>query len=178
MEKHEVCPVERANALNSKARKIIQNPKKILKKYIHPGMKVLDLGCGPGMFALAMAEMGAEVIAADLQQEMLDMLKENIKGSGYEKDISIVKSQEDNINVNEKVDFMLSFYVVHEIRDKETFFKQAKKILKEKSKLYIAEPIFHVSKNDFEQTLEIAENQGFKVIERPKYWLSRVAVLE
>ncbi len=178
MEKHNVCPIQKANALNSKARKMVQNPKKILKKYVKPGMKVLDHGCGPGMFSVAMAEMGAKVIAADLQQGMLDKLKNNIKDTRYEKNISVIKCDEDKINVDEKVDFMLSFYVIHEIKDKENFFKQAKKILKENSKLYIAEPIFHVSKNEFEQTLEIAEKQGFKLIERPKYWLSRTAVLE
>jgi cyclopropane fatty-acyl-phospholipid synthase-like methyltransferase len=178
MVKHEVYPSEKADSLNSRTRKIVQNPKKLLKNYVRSGMKVLDLGCGPGMFAVAMAEMGAKVIAADLQQEMLDKLKENIADTKYEKNISIVKCDEDKINVNEKVDFMLSFYVLHEIPNKESFFKQARKILKDKAKLYLAEPVFEVSKNEFEHTLETAEKQGFKVVERHKYWLSRVAVLE
>jgi len=178
MEKHDVCPPEKAGGLNSKLRKIVQNPKKILKNYVKPGMKVLDFGCGPGMFAMELAELNTEVIAADLQEEMLKILKENIKNTKYEEKIKIVKCDEDQINVNEKVDFILAFYVLHEVKNKEKFFKQAKEILKRESKLYLAEPTFQVSRNEFEEELELAEKQGFKTIKRPKYWLSRVAVLE
>ena len=54
-------------------------------------MLVLDIGCGPGLFSFEMAQMGAHVIAADLQQEMLDKLKNKIKGLEIEKNIKIVK---------------------------------------------------------------------------------------
>lgn len=177
MEKHDVCPPEKARGLNSKFRRIVQNPKKILKNYVKPGMKVLDFGCGPGLFSIGMVELGAKVIAVDLQQEMLDKLRENVKNTKFEKNIKIVRCEEDKINVNEKVDFILSFYVLHEVKDKNKFFRQAKEIMRESSKIYIAEPSFHVSKNKFEEELELAEKQGFKIVKRPKFLLSRTAVL-
>lgn len=178
MEKHCVCPAEKSGMLNGKIRKVVQNPKRILKKYVKPGMKVLDFGCGPGMFSIAMVELGAQVIAADLQQEMLNILKNNVSKTKFEKNIKLIKCEENQINVNEKIDFLLAFYVLHEVKNKKNFFKQAKDILKKNSKLYIAEPTFHVSRNEFEEELELAEKQGFKTIQRPKYWLSRTAVLE
>jgi ubiquinone/menaquinone biosynthesis C-methylase UbiE len=178
MEKRDICPPEKAKGLNSRLRKIVQNPKKILRNHVKPGMKVLDFGCGPGMFSVEIVELGAEVIAADLQQEMLDILKENISGTTYEKKIKAVKCNKEYINVKEKVDLVFTFYVLHEVPDKEKFFRQAKQILKEKGRLYIAEPAFHVSRNDFEEEIELAEKHGFHTIERPKYWLSRAAVLE
>lgn len=52
-----VCPVERAGSLDSYVRKLFQDPRKILKPYIHEGMTVLDLGCGPGVFSTEIAKM-------------------------------------------------------------------------------------------------------------------------
>ena len=76
-ERNRVCPVELANSLDSKIRSLIQNPRKILKPYIKEGMKVLDIGCGPGFFSVAIAEMvgkNGKVIAADMQEGMLQKL--------------------------------------------------------------------------------------------------------
>jgi 2-polyprenyl-3-methyl-5-hydroxy-6-metoxy-1,4-benzoquinol methylase len=50
-----VCPVEKAKHLDSFFRKILQNPQKILRKYINKGMTVLDFGCGPGFFTIEIA---------------------------------------------------------------------------------------------------------------------------
>ena len=79
-----VCPVERANSLDSKLRRWIQNPLKILAPYLREGMSVLDIGCGPGFFTIDMAMMVGEsgrVIAADLQEGMLERLRRKIAGT-------------------------------------------------------------------------------------------------
>ena len=63
-----VCPVELANSLDSKIRRWIQNPRRILAPYIKEGMTVLDVGCGPGFFSVEMAKMvgnKGKVIAAE-----------------------------------------------------------------------------------------------------------------
>ncbi|MCP4372916.1 MAG: SAM-dependent methyltransferase, partial [Deltaproteobacteria bacterium] len=52
-----ICPVERAGSLDSRIRRWLQNPQKILKPYIKEGMTVLDVGCGPGFFSIDMAQM-------------------------------------------------------------------------------------------------------------------------
>ena len=51
-EKNRVCPVELADSLDSKIRRFLQNPQKILKPFVSEGMKVLDIGCGPGFFSI------------------------------------------------------------------------------------------------------------------------------
>jgi ubiquinone/menaquinone biosynthesis C-methylase UbiE len=69
-----VCPVERAGWLTNPVRRWFQNPERILKDYVKEGMTVLDIGCGPGFFSVAMATMVGEtgkVIAADIQDGML-----------------------------------------------------------------------------------------------------------
>jgi len=162
-------------------RKFLLNPKKILKEYVKEDMNVLDLGCGPGLFSFEMAKMvgpNGKVIAADVDEEMLERLRNKIKGLEVEKRIRIHKSDRNRFNLNEKFDFILVFYVAHEVKNKKGFFEGLKKLMKPKTKLLIAEPIFHVSKNSFEATLAIAEEVGFKVVHRPKIRMSRGSVID
>jgi ubiquinone/menaquinone biosynthesis C-methylase UbiE len=173
--------MERAGRLDSRIRTWIQNPAKILGPYVKEGMVVLDVGCGPGFFSIYMAEMVGEegkVIAADLQEGMLECLRKKIKGTGVEERIAVHKCGEDKIGVSESVDFVLLFYVVHEIKDKEEFFNEIVTILKPEGKVLIVEPPFHVSKREFEETVGKARDAGLTEVERPKMLLSKAAVLE
>jgi ubiquinone/menaquinone biosynthesis C-methylase UbiE len=173
-------PSSNFNYMDSKIRKIIQDPKRIVKKYVKEGMSVLDVGCGPGLFSFEMAKIvgpKGKIIATDIQQEMLDKLKNKISRLEIEKRIKIHKCEKNKIGLNKKFDFVLAFYVAHEVENKDRFFNELNHLMKKGKNLLIAEPIFHVSKNNFEETLEKAEKQGFKIIQRPKGFLSRFALL-
>ncbi len=79
--KCDVCSAKHAVFLDNLIRKWLQNPRKILNEYIKEGMTVVDLGCGPGFFSLELARLvgdNGKVIAADLQQAMLDKVKKKI----------------------------------------------------------------------------------------------------
>ncbi len=175
-----ICPVERAGWLDNSVRRWLQNPGKILKPYIRPGMTVLDLGCGPGFFTLEMAQMlrhSGEVIAADVQAGMLDIVREKIQGTALEPDISLHLCGEESIGLNREVDFVLAFYMVHEVKDKPRLFRELKSVLKPGGLLCIIEPKFHVSHASFGEMLRMAEQNGLKVLERPKVFFSRSVLL-
>ncbi len=70
-----------------------------------------------------------QVIAADLQEGMLQKLAGKIKGTALESRIKRVQCGKDTINVSERVDFILAFYMVHEVPDKVSFFRQLKAVL-------------------------------------------------
>ncbi len=180
--KNRVCPVELAGSLDSKIRRMLQNPLKILKPYIKEGMTVLDIGCGPGFFTVPIAGLigkNGKVIAADLQEGMLQKLRNKIKGTELEERIKLHKSEQDKIGVMEKVDFILAFYMVHEVPDKTIFFKELKSLLKEDGSVFVVEPkLFHVSKKAFEETIKIAESAGFKPLEADKLPLSWTILLK
>jgi ubiquinone/menaquinone biosynthesis C-methylase UbiE len=163
-------------------RRWLQNPEKILAPYIKEGMTVLDIGCGPGFFSIEMANMvgkNGKVLSADLQEGMLQKLGSKIKGTELEERITLVKCDKDKINVQERVDFILAFYMVHEIPDKNSFFKELKNILNEKGQFLLVEPkLFHVSKKEFEATTSFAENCGFKIYQGPKLIFSWSALLK
>jgi len=176
-----VCPVELVGSLDNRIRRWLQNPKKILGPYIKEGMAVLDIGCGPGFFSIDMAQMvgkSGHVIAADLQEGMLQKLREKIKGTELENRITLHKCEEDKIGLTENVDFVLSFYIIHEVVDKEGIFTEIETILKPNGQLLIVEPPFHVSKKVFEETITMATSAGFMEVERPKLLFNKAVLLK
>jgi ubiquinone/menaquinone biosynthesis C-methylase UbiE len=174
-----VCPAELAGGLDNRFRRLLQNPQKILKPYINKGMTVLDLGCGPGFFTIDIAQMlsgSGKVIAADLQDGMLEKVSVKIKGKPLEQIIELHKCQDDKIGVTEKVDFVLAFWMIHEVPDHDKLFAELKSILKPGGRIYIIEPKMHVSDKAFEEMIVQIRNAGFEVLERPKVFFSRAAI--
>ena len=158
----------------------MQNPHRILKQYVSKGMTVLDLGCGPGFFSIPMAKLlfdSGKVIAADSQEGMLEKVNNKIKGTKLEQRIMIHKCEENKIGVTENVDFVLAFYVIHEVPNQEKLFEELNSILKRNGQLFIAEPPFHVSTKSFEEMISRATSRGFEIIDRPRVFFSRTVLL-
>ena len=176
-----VCPVERAGILDHRIRRWYQDPQKILRPYIEEGMTVLDIGCGPGFFSVDMAQMvgrSGRVIASDLQEGMLQKLRDKIQGTELEERITLHQCEEDKVGVSVNVDFVLAFYMVHEVPNPKRFFEEIKSILKPDGQMLIVEPPFRVSKKAFEETIRKARDAGWKPVEGPKVPLSKSVILK
>ncbi len=175
-----VCPPWLAVFLANPFRKLLQDPQAITAPYLEPGQTALDIGCGPGFFSVAMAELvGREgrVIAVDLQPKMLDMLQRRARRAGVDGIIEPRRCRKDDIGVKEPVDFVLAFAVVHEVEDQRRLFSQLAACLKPESRLLVAEPRAHINQAAFEESISLAHQAGLAVIERPKIRLSRSALL-
>ena len=180
-DRNRVCPVEAAGGLDNFFRKLVQDPKKILKPYIQPWMTVLDIGCGPGFFTVEIAKMlngSGAVIAADIQEGMLDKVRKKISDTILEKKIILHKCEADRIGVSSSVDFVLAFYVVHEVSDHSGFFNELKLILRPGGKVLVIEPNFHVTAEEFENMIDLMLKAGFKIVERPKVFFSRCVLAQ
>jgi len=181
---HHVCPVWIGYLLLSPFRKLKQNPKKILAPYIHKGMKTLDFGCAMGFFSLPMAKMvgsQGKVICVDMQEKMITKLQKRAKKAGLLDRIETGICQHDSFGLEyleEEIDFALVFAVVHEVPDAASLFSAIYKTLKPNGKLLVAEPDGHVSEQDFEITIYVAEKTGLKVIDSPKIGRSKAVLLE
>jgi len=175
-----VCPAEYAGSLDNPFRKLVHNPRKILEPYIIKGMTVIDFGCGPGYFTTGLANLvgdGGKVIAVDLQQAMLDKVTRKIRGTDLEKRITLYNCQENKIGITEKADFILAFWMVHEVPDQQSMFGKFKSLLNPGGKILIIEPKFHVTEESFRETIKRAESEDFEIVERPKVWFSRTALI-
>jgi ubiquinone/menaquinone biosynthesis C-methylase UbiE len=125
-----------------------------------------------------MVGKSGRVIACDLQEGMLRKLRNKIQGTGLEERITLHNCQKNRIGLQEKVDFVLAFYMVHEIPDKERLFAEIGAILKPNGQVLIVEPPFHVSKKAFEETLEKARSAGLAPADGSKVFLSKTTILK
>lgn len=174
-------PVGKASALESRLRLMLQNPGRILKRYIHPGMTVLDLGCGTGYFTLEIAKLlkkKGKVIAADVQKGMLDILIHKLENSELKNQIQINNNQENSLNLTEKVDFILAFYAFHEMKYLDSIINELQKIVTSESRIFISEQKFHVSKYRFNTIVKKMEGIGFEICKRPRIFLSRTVIMK
>jgi ubiquinone/menaquinone biosynthesis C-methylase UbiE len=143
-------------------------------------MTVLDLGCGPGYFTFELAKLVGDegrVIAADLQQGMLDKVAGKIRGTDLEQRIGLHKCQDDMIGISKKVDFILAFWMVHEVSDQERLFEELNSVMNPGGRIWIIEPKIHVTEKSFKKMISRLESAGLEIIERPAIWLSRSVLL-
>lgn len=174
-------PLEDASALESRFRRLLQNPERMLKKYIRQGMTVLDLGCGPGFFTLEIAKLVGEkgkVIAVDVQAGMLEILKQKLRGSELKERIQILKNEPQNLGFSGKVDFILAFYSFHEMKYIDHIIPTLKEVMKPNTEILISEQKMHVSKEVFKGIVRRMINNGFIVCRRPKIFFSRSVVMK
>jgi ubiquinone/menaquinone biosynthesis C-methylase UbiE len=176
-----VCPAEFAGSLDNPVRRLIHKPGRILEAHISKGMTVLDLGCGPGFFTIEMAKMvggTGKVIAADIQQGMLDKVAVKIRGTDLEHRIKLHNCRENVIGISQKVDFILAFWMVHEVPDQKRLFEEMKSVLNPGGRIWIIEPKIHVTEKAFKKMTGLLVLAGLKIIEKPSIWLSRSVLLK
>ena len=102
MKDNRVCPVSHAHHLDNCVRRLMHPAKRIVGRFIREGDTVIDIGCGPGFFSCPMARMVGEtarVIAVDLQEEMLAMLREKAEKEGVSSVIEVRKAEPTTLNI-------------------------------------------------------------------------------
>jgi SAM-dependent methyltransferase len=181
---HEVFSASRAGHLDSRLRRFIYRPDHLAERYVKPGNRVLDFGCGPGFFTREFAKRVGEtgtVIAADLQEEILGILRGKLGEDGLFQRIRTHQCKPDTIglpaDLNGTIDTAFAIFVVHEVPDPEKLFREIAALVKPGGTFFYSEPPFIVSGKEFREHLAEAEKAGFRVVEQRFYFVNRAAVL-
>ena len=162
-------------------RRLLQKPQKFLADFVGTGMTVADIGCGMGFCSIALADMVGEngrVFAVDMQTEMLNWAKRKTQKAGFSERITFIRCSQDDIKILEPIDFALTMWMVHEVPNRERFFKQLSEVIKPGGKYLLAEPIFHVTRELFNKICTEAETAGFKMVAKPKVGMSKAALFQ
>ncbi len=174
-----VCPWWCCFTFDNFLRKLLHNSEEILRPYVVEGNTVLDIGPGMGYFSIPLARMVGEkgkVIAADIQPEMLEALRRRARRAGVEQQVITHLCKADSLGLDMQFDFVLAFWMFHEVPNQLVFFKEIKSLLKPSGKFLLSEPILHVNQAMFEKTVKTAESVGLVLKEKPKISLSRSAL--
>ena len=181
---HEVFSAERAGHLDTGLRHFLYRPERLAERYVKPGDRVLDFGCGPGFFTREFAKRVGEngqVFSVDLQEEMLKILRRKMEKEGILPRITTHQCKPDSIGLptemNGTFDAAFTIFVVHEVPDPAKLFREIALLLKPGGTLFYTEPPFIVSGQEFRENLALAEVAGFLSVDRSLFFVNRAAGL-
>ncbi len=87
------------------------------------------------------------------------------------------KCGESSLNLKEKADFILTFYMVHETPVPKALINEINDLLKPGGVYFLAEPKFHVSKKKYQEIVTWCKEKNLSIIEE-KGIISRIAVFK
>jgi ubiquinone/menaquinone biosynthesis C-methylase UbiE len=175
-----VCPWWACYLFDNPVRKLFHDPYEMLSPYVKQGFTVIDIGPGMGYFTIPLLKLVGKdgtVIAVDIQEKMLAVLRRRAIKAGVGANLSTHLSQPNDFGLKEKADFILVFWMLHEVTDQIKFLKDVKKLMKRTARVLIVEPRLHVTKTAFDRAIQLAEESGLKVEFYPPVSLSRAILL-
>jgi ubiquinone/menaquinone biosynthesis C-methylase UbiE len=178
-----VCSADHAGWLSTPVRRLVTDPRRMLKGLAGPGDAVADIGCGPGFFTLPLAEVvgdAGNVIAVDLQAAMLDKVRARAEKAGLLRRIRLHQCGPDSLGLADAgpLDFVLAFWMIHEVPSRALMLGEVFDVLRPGGRLLAVEPRGHVGPADWAGTLDDAVVAGFAALARPRVAFSRAALLE
>ncbi len=181
---HEVFSAERAGHLDTPLRRFLYRPERLAERYVNPGDRVLDFGCGPGFFTREFAKRVGEngqICSVDLQEEMLGILRRKMEAEGLMSRIRTHRCRPDSISLpaelNGTFDAAFAIFVVHEVPDPAKLFREIALLLKPSGTLFYTEPLLVVGGKEFRKNLSLSERAGFRQVDRFLYFVNRAALL-
>ena len=174
-----VCPARFAWFIDNPLRRWVHKPETILGGLVAPGATVLDLGCGSGTFTIALARMvgpSGRVIAADLQPAMLAKVQQRVARAELQDRVTLHECAPDRVGLSARVDFVLAFWMVHEVPNASALFAEMHEALNPGGKLLLVEPKGHVTRREFQAEVDAALRANLKLLAQPSVRLSRAAL--
>jgi len=132
---------------------------------LHPGMRVLDAGCGPGRLTVPLARQvgrGGEVLALDIQAGMLERVREKVGAAGLDNVRYLRADLGHGVLEQNRFDRALLVTVLGEIPDREAALKEIYAALKSGGVLSVTEVIFDPHFQRRNKVLELAAAIGFR----------------
>jgi ubiquinone/menaquinone biosynthesis C-methylase UbiE len=165
------CPWWLGYVLASPVRRLLESPAARLAPYIREGMLVLEPGPGMGFFTLELARLvgpRGRVVAVDLQEKMLASLRRRAERAGVADRIDTRCCSPGDLGIGDLaglVDFVVLFYMLHEVSDQDRFLQTIHGALKPGGEVLIVELRGHVSAGAFQASLTRAKTIGFEIAE-------------
>ncbi len=157
-----------------------------IDKYLQPGMKVLDIGCGVGTISLYVASKGNEVFGIDISEKAINKARKSVEILGL-KNASFKAINFLDTNLQDKFDFIIFSEVLEHLPDEKLANDKIYELLKNDGIFFLTvpsknAPIHRIRKVIFKQDIfdkkvghlrrylkgeliSLLENNEFKVVE-------------
>jgi len=154
-------------------RRLVSPPTKKISRFIRPGNTVADVGCGPGYFTIAIAELlgpNGRLYAVDSDPKVIRVLQSKAEASGFQRviDARVTSAAEMKQIPDSSVDFVFANGVLCCMVDHKGAVAEIKRILKRTGVAYLSvakglrrSDVRAVRRGEWEQMLD-----GFRVNER------------
>jgi ubiquinone/menaquinone biosynthesis C-methylase UbiE len=176
-----ICPWWLTFTFDNPLRRLLHEPRAMLQPFVAPGMHVADLGCGLGHFTLGLAHLvgpSGRVQAVDLQPESLARVRRRLERARLVPRVTLVQATADDLGLEGSVDFVLAFWMVHEVPDARPFFAQILAHLAPDGRVLVVEPRVHVSALGLAETTAVASSLGLQPCgDQPQIRWSRSVLL-
>jgi len=167
---HHTCPWWLNFTFDNPLRRLLHEPSALLEPFVQPGMRVADLGCGMGHFTLGLAKLvgpNGQVQAIDLQAESLGRVRRRLERAGMASRVTLVLAEAHDPRLEGTVDFVLAFWMVHEVADTSGLFAKVREHLARDGRMLVAEPLLHVGAARFARSLAAARAAGLRECQGP-----------
>ena len=149
---------------------------------ISPGTRVLDVGCGPGVFTIPLAAavgLEGEVTAVDLEQVMVDACQARVEEAGLE-NVRVLRSEESRLPLpSAAYDLAFACHLLHELEDAPALLGEVRRVLRPGGRFISVDwekidmPIGPPTRHRFtpEEATALLSSAGFEVsVHAPVTW--------
>jgi len=103
---------------------------------LKPGMRVLEVGCGTGLFTEMLANSGAHILAVDISPDLIELAKQR---SYPPNSVELMVMRFEDCDIDEPFDAIVGSSVLHHL-EMETALRRMYELLKPNGHLAFAEP--------------------------------------
>lgn len=92
-----------------------------IRRAVRPGMRVLEIGTGAGVFAMMAARAGAEVVTCEMNTAMADTAREIIAANGYADRIRVLNTHSTRLGAEDiggRADLLISEVILLSLLDR------------------------------------------------------------
>ena len=103
------------------------------------GVRVLDVGCGAGLFSEGLARMGAQVTAIDPCPDNIRAAREHAEADGKLEGLSYLNTtiEDHSENLREKYDAVVASEVIEHVDNQELFLEKCSDVLKPSGSIFL-----------------------------------------
>jgi ubiquinone/menaquinone biosynthesis C-methylase UbiE len=169
-----------AYTFDNALRRVVQDPERILTPYLKPGMHAMDVGCGMGFLAIAMAKLvgpSGRVTAVDVSGPLLRVLGRRADSAGVAGRIRTIQCYAEQLNVPKPVDFVGAFYSMHAVDNRQQAATRMAASLAPGGRLLLVEPKLHVSRKTFTRLVDAFRAVGLAESASPRVRFSHARLM-